>query len=178
MKTLIAYYSFSHNNETLANYLADQVGCELLKIETVKSRNGFSIFLDLMFGRKPAIKPISKSLEDYDNIICIAPIWAGKIATPMVSFLRQEKSNIRSYSFVTLCGGIAGQKEKIELELTNMMGTKPLALLELWVNKLLAADQKNKISSTTSYRITTDGLKAFDVDIQTFLREHDPAHAI
>jgi flavodoxin len=178
MKTLIAYYSFSHNNEKLANHMATQLNCEMLRIETVKSRNGFSIFLDLMFGRKPAIKPISQNLADYDNVIFIAPIWAGKIATPMTSFLRREKANVKSYSFVTLCGGIAGQKEKIERELINVMGTKPQALLELWVNNLLAADQKNKVKNTTTFRIDTDTLKAFDPELQDFLREQNLVDAI
>ncbi len=178
MKNLIAYYSFSHNNEKLANYLSRQLDCETLKIETVKTRNGLSIFLDLMFGRKPAVKPISKTLANYDHVIFIAPVWAGKIATPMTSFLTREKAMIESYSFITLCGGAPGQKEKIGSEVTKLMGKQPQALVELWINNLLAADQKNKIKNTTNFRIDAEGLKAFDGELQNFIREQNLVDAI
>jgi flavodoxin len=178
MKNLIVYYSFSHNNEKLANYLSRQLECETLKLETVKARNGFSIFLDLMFGRKPAIKPTKKTLANYDHVIFIAPIWAGKIAMPMTSFLNREKGMVESYSFITLCGGAAGQKEKIEIELEKIMGKKPQALVELWINSLLPADQKNTIKHTTAFRIESDRLKAFDPQLEDFIREQKLVDAI
>ena len=46
MKTLIVYYSFTQNNEALARMLQTRLDCEMLKIETVKRRSTFSIFLD------------------------------------------------------------------------------------------------------------------------------------
>ncbi len=178
MKTLIVYYSFTHNNEKLASYLSQQLQCDVAKLETVKSRNGFSIFLDLMFGRKPSIKPLSKVISDYDHVIFLAPIWAGRIAMPMTSLLTESRTKIADYSFITLCGGSAGQKEKIERELINVLGKKPVAVIELWVNQLLPDDKKNTIKYTSGFRIDPDGIKAFEPQLRDFIREHKLVESI
>jgi len=56
MKTLIVYYSFTQNNEALAKMIQTRLDCEMFKIETIRKRSSFSIFLDAVFGRKPAIR--------------------------------------------------------------------------------------------------------------------------
>lgn len=177
MKTLIAYYSYTKNNEKLAKYLQKQLHCDLVKIETSGKRNGFSIFLDLILKRKPEIKPVPYYLDDYDHVIFIAPIWAGKIATPMMSYLNNEKLNIKQYSFVTLCGGGAGQKEKIHDQLIATLQRHPVKLLELWINDLLPPDKKDTIRYTSGFRIEPDGFGRFEDQLRTLLTEEDLAHA-
>jgi len=154
MKTLVVYYSFTENNEKLAKYIWQQLQCDIVKIETLKKRTGLSILLDLMFNRKPSIKPVPYYLRDYDHVIFIAPIWAGKIAMPMKTFLTDEKENIKHYSFITLCGGgNPNQKLKIEKELHAIVGKAPDRLTELWINNLLTAEKKNTVKNTSAYRI-------------------------
>lgn len=171
MKTIIAYYSFTENNEKLANYLQKQLNCDIVKIETTRKRTGFSILLDLMFNRKPGLKPLPYSLSDYDHVIFIAPIWGGKIAMPMKSLMVKEKLRIRQYSFVTLCGGNAGQKEKIKNELFLILQKQPQTLVELWVNDLLPAEQKNSIKYTSGFRIDERGLENFGAQLKELVRE-------
>jgi flavodoxin len=177
MKNVIVYYSFSQNNEKLAGYLCEKLDCEKLEIQTVKKRNGFSILLDLVFHRGAALKPLAKSLAGYDHIIFVSPIWAGKIATPLRAFLKKEKSMIGQYSFISLCGGVPGQKEKIEKELVSIMGEKPQWHVELSINDLLSADQRNDIKYTTAYRVKQDELKGFEPQLQEFIYEHSPVDA-
>ena len=55
MKTLIAYYSFTHNNEVLAKDLQKKLNCDIHKIEEPGKRTGFTILLDLIFNRNPEI---------------------------------------------------------------------------------------------------------------------------
>jgi flavodoxin len=174
MKTLIAYYSFTQNNEKLAKHLQRRLNCDIVKIETTKNRNGLSILLDLIFKRNPEIKPVPYYLQDYDHVIFIAPIWAGRIAMPMKSFMTQERLNLEQYSFVTLCGGNAGQKEKIEKELVSIVGKSPVRFLELWVNHLLPADRKNTIKDTSGFRIEADGFGPFEEQLIDFIKEESP----
>ena len=178
MKTLIAYYSFTQNNEKLSAYLQKQLKCDRVKIETKKKRNGFSILFDLMFKRKPEIKPIPYHLQDYEHVIFIAPIWAGQIAMPMKSFLINEKQRIKQYSFITLCGGSAGQKEKIQSELVATLAHAPVKILELWINNLLAADKKDSIKNTSGFRIDEDGLRKFDDQLRSFIGEENVVKTI
>jgi flavodoxin len=177
MKTLIVYYSFTENNKKLADHVRKNLDCDMVGIETVRKRSGLSIMLDMMFGRKPAIKPVPYYLRDYDHIIFIAPVWGGKIAMPMKSYMIDEKHNIRRYSFMTLCGGVRGQKEKIHNELTTLVGKQPARVCELWINNLLTAEKKDTIKYTTGYRIEPNELKAFEKDIAEFLKAIQPIAA-
>ena len=166
MKTLIVYYSYTHNNEKLANLLRQKLHCDILKIEELKKRTGFTILLDLLFGRHPAIKTDPCSLRDYDHIIFVAPIWAGQIGSPLKTFLAGENKNIKSYSFITACGG-DGQKEKFEKQLFLTTNKEPLAIGELPIHELLLAS--NKKINTTQYRITEKDWAFFELQLEDFL---------
>lgn len=172
MKNLIVYYSFTENNEKLAGYLQKLLNCDTVKIETIKNRTGFSILLDLVFNRKPKLKAVASSLEDYEHVIFMAPIWAGKIATPLKSFLTDEKTRIKSYSFITLCGGgNSTQKQKIQQELSLVVQKEPSNVLELWVSDLLSAEKKNSVKYTSGFRVEVDGLAMFKSQIQDFIEK-------
>ena len=166
MKTLIVYYSFTQNNEKLAKYLHKLLNCDIVEIETVMRRSRWSILLDLIFHRRPAIKAVPYYLRDYDRVIFIAPIWAGRIAMPFKTFLANEKSNIKRYSFVTVCGGAPGQKEKIEKELASVVNIMPENVIELWINNLLPPDKKDTIRYTSGYRIEMKEFFKFEKVLQ------------
>jgi hypothetical protein len=179
MKNLIVYYSFTSNNEKIAEYLRNQLGCDIARIETIKKRNGFSILLDLVFKRKPAIKSIPHYLWNYEHVIFIAPIWAGKVATPLKSFLVREKENIKSYSFITLCGGgNPKQKQNIENELLSIVAKKPLNLIELWINNLLSTEKKDTIKNKSGFSIEDADLAKFESQLRNFIKEENMVNAI
>src|SRR5262245_16539209 len=100
MKTLIVYYSFTENNKRLAHHLQRKLHCNLERVETVRKRNGFSVFLDIAFNRKPAIKPLTHELKNYGHVVFLSPVWAGRIAAPLRSLLMSQSSKIGQYSFV------------------------------------------------------------------------------
>jgi flavodoxin len=177
MKTLIVYYSFTHNNEKLAMYLQKELDCDIAKIETLQKRTGFSIFLDLVFKRKPALKTMPYYLQDYRHVIFIAPIWAGKIAMPMKSFMIDQESSLKQYSFITLCGGAEGQLGKVNMELESTLGIAPRRLLELRINDLLPADQKNKVKHTSGFRVEPDDFGKFDAQLRNFIEEENVVNA-
>jgi flavodoxin len=174
MENLIVYYSFTRNNEKLAEHLQTRLGCHIAKIETERKRSGLSIMLDLIFKRKPVVKPIPYYLWNYKHIIFIAPVWAGKIATPLKSFLTHEKKNIKSYSFITLCGGgDAKQKENIRKELSSIVQQEPTGVLELWVNDLLPVEKRNTIKYTSGFRAEADDVAKFETKIANFVKDEN-----
>lgn len=85
MKTIIVYYSYSGNNDSLAKELRLRFGCDIVKLEERKRRTGFTIFLDLLFKREPEIVDPNIYLDEYKTVIFIAPIWDSKIATPLAT---------------------------------------------------------------------------------------------
>lgn len=168
MKNLIVYYSLTNNNELLAKHLQHCLGCEMLRIETVRKKGVFSIGVDVIFGRKPAIREYDMSIMDYDNLIIVGPVWMGKIATPLKTFLSEERYSINRYSFISVCGGHAGQKEKIERELEAMAGIRPEKVLELWVSEIMSTDMTKDARNVSAYRITSRDLEKFNTKIDEF----------
>ena len=170
MKTLIIYYSFSGNNEFLAQELQKRLDCDIQKIVELKKKTGFTILLDLIFKRNPKIKRSDFDLKQYDRFILAAPIWDGKIATPLRSFIEMEKDNFKEYSFITVCTGPDGQDKKITDELLQLIQKRPKAVMQLKINDLLPPERKNKIRYATPYRINQRLLLAFEMEIEQFLQ--------
>jgi flavodoxin len=170
MKTLIAYYSFTKSNETLALYLQKRIDCDILKIEDARKRTVYTILFDLLFNRKPAIKTSTCLVGEYDHVILISPIWAAKIASPLATFIRSEKQNIKRYSFISFCGGGEGQKDKIVKQLTNILGKSPAHEAELWLKELpMPKEKRDDLKWNSGYIMEDDDFKFFDSRIDSFI---------
>ena len=169
MKPLIVYYSNSGNNEKLALELRDRVGCDMYEIKETKKRKDISILFDVLIKRNSRLAPLDFDISGYRPIILLAPIWAGKVAAPMRTFIKMEKEKLTDYSFITLCSGAAGQREKIAAELATLTPQKPAAVAELWINNLLTEEQRNKIKYATNFRVEKQHMQQFDKEIQFFI---------
>lgn len=169
MKPLIVYYSHSGNNEKLAIELRDRIGCDMYEIKEKKKRKDLAILMDFMVKRNSRLVPLDFDVSDYGPIILLAPVWAGKVAAPMRTFIQMEKDKLTDYSFITLCSGAAGQREKIAAELSALTPQKPIAVAELWNNNLLPEEQRNKIKYATNFRVEKQHLQQFNEEIQFFI---------
>jgi flavodoxin len=169
MKTLIVYYSFTGNNQKLAIKLQQKLNCDLYGIQEVRKRKPITILIDLLFKRLPKVMEPSNDLSQYDHVIFIAPIWSGKIASPLRSFLINERSNICRYSFITVCSGRPQQQSWITNGLRNVLEKEPVIVQELCINDLLPEEKKNNIKYTTPYRILGNDLDAFKDKIEAFI---------
>ena len=137
MNTLIVYYSFSGNNRLLAQYLQDKLNCETYEVVERGHRSVFKIVLDLFFRNNPSVEKTNFSFEKYEHVIFIAPIWASRIGTPLRSMIKQHKSEINEYSFISFCGyHKVGQSTKIARELRSLVGKKADHIFELRVSDL------------------------------------------
>jgi flavodoxin len=167
MRPLIVYYSYSGNNRTLALYLQKKLQCDAMAIQEYRPRKKMTIFLDVFLHRTPRISNPERSLQDYDQLILVAPVWAGRIATPLKTYLLQQYDAIRSFSLITVCGGHAGQREKLNAELIRLTGKDPDTVTELALTSLPAVNKNNIMS----YQLTGDDLQTFAPAIKAFL-EH------
>lgn len=109
-------------------------------------------------------------MRQYDRLILIAPIWAGKIATPLRSFIELEKDNFLEYSFITVCTGPDGQDKKITDELVRLVQKEPKTVMQLKINDLLPPERKDQVKYATPYRINQRVLLAFETEIEQFLQ--------
>ncbi|HEY5749822.1 MAG TPA: hypothetical protein VIU12_27335 [Chryseolinea sp.] len=170
MNTIVVYYSFTNNNEQLAKLLQEKLHCDILKIETVRKRTAMSILLDVVFRRKPAIQSHELSMARYDRFIFVAPVWAGRIASPLRTFLREESNFIVHYAFITLCGGGQhSQRRKLENELTAILETPPENVTELWVKDVLETKTMDTAKFTSAYRVEPKDFEHFAGKINEFI---------
>lgn len=134
MKRLVVYYSLSGNTEEAARKLAERLGAELLRLETVKPMpKSFAaqIFVgggQVMFHHVPELKPLDRDAAAYDELILGSPIWNSKGVPAVNAFLTDEKAAAKVTSLFFLSGGGEIQKglEAITKLLPNLKRTVSL----------------------------------------------------
>jgi NAD(P)H-dependent FMN reductase len=170
MKPVVIYYSFTGNNKQLANELQRRLRCDDLEVKDVRKRTRLTILADTIFARKPAVRWPQRDLRQYDAAVLVAPIWAGRIAAPLKTFIAEQKDALPHFAFISLCSGVPGQPERIAAQLQSLTGRKADAVIQLNVNALLPPECKNRVRYTNAYRATAQDMRAFDKDLDGLMR--------
>ena len=135
MSKLIIYYSLSNNTQEAAEYLARELGADLSRIELVKpmpddfKKQILVGGMQSTFNMTPKIKGVPSNIDEYEEIIVGGPIWAGKIAAPINTFIKKYHIAEKVTAVFTCSGG--GDNDKcialLEKILPNMKANVPLA---------------------------------------------------
>ena len=114
MKVAVVYYSMFNNTEYVANKIKEIIDCDLIRLYPVKEypTKGLSKFFH---GGKSAIKNETPELKEYnfdadkyEYIIIGSPVWASRIAPPINTFIKENKSKLMGKKiggFITSAGG-------------------------------------------------------------------------
>lgn len=170
MKPVVIYYSFTGNNRQLALELQRRLGCDVIEVSEAHGRTRFTILLDLLFRRAPALKWHPRDLRQYGAAVLVAPIWAGRVATPLAAFIAQQKDALPPFVFISLCSGVPAQADKIAAQLLAITGRKPQAVRQLNLNDRLPAQQRNRVRYTNAYRASAQDMRGFESEIDGFVR--------
>lgn len=171
MKTAVISYSFTGNNEALAGQIAGELSAEHVRIKETKRRNTGSILLDVIFNKTPKAEPAPETLENYDLLLFVGPVWMGQAASPLRAYLERLKTNPTKYAFISLSGGAAGSNPKLADDLKKRAGSEPAALIDLHIADLLPPGPKPTMKDTSSYRIKDADLKKLTDKIVKTVRE-------
>ncbi|MFB6341938.1 flavodoxin family protein [Saccharicrinis sp. FJH62] len=161
MKTLIISYSFTGNNGKLAKKIARGLNADLIVVEEKKKRTVMTILFDVLFNRIPSIDEPEKSMDMYEDLIFVAPVWFGKIATPFRALFMDLKGKSKSYSFISLSAGANGKNTDLEKELIERTGSMPKMVINPLISEILPANPKPGRKQLEAYRLTdsdADGL--------------------
>jgi flavodoxin len=118
MKTLVTYYSRTGNTKFVADKIAEQLNAEICEVVDKKNRKGKLVFLTGGYAalREKLTKiEVTKTINDYDFIIVGSPVWAGKIAPAIRTFLVLNDFSDKQVAFFVTLGG-----DKPEKALNNM----------------------------------------------------------
>ena len=128
MKTAIVYYSMSGNTEYAASHLAEAIGAELIRVEPVKAfpDSGFRKFFwggkSAVMGERPALLPYRFDADEYGRVVIGSPIWAGRVAPPIRTFVEEKRDAIAKKRVVFLACSSGGDTKKAEKRLAELIG--------------------------------------------------------
>jgi flavodoxin len=122
MKILIVYYSYEGNCAFVADKIkAARPDADVLRIaaEDDRPRGPVAKYFwggkQVLSGKKPALKPYSVDVKQYDLIIVGTPVWAGSPAPAIASFIAETKIEGKTLAlFCCHAGGMGGALEKLK----------------------------------------------------------------
>lgn len=102
-KTLVAYYSYTGDCESIVTELAKQISADVLEIEPAEKglkyeADGYALGTALLNAIKanpgeaasyPAIDPAGVYVADYSTVIIVTPLWWSQMSAIMQSYLFQ-----------------------------------------------------------------------------------------
>ena len=124
-KRVVVYYSLSGNTEEAARKIAEVLGAELLKLETVKpmpKSYAAQIFVgggQVMMHHIPKLQPLEKDVHSLDEIILGSPVWNSKGVPAISAFLQDKAAATKVSSLFFLSGG--GSVEKGLAAITKLL---------------------------------------------------------
>ena len=160
MKTVVVYFSLTNNTKFLAEQIAQQLDADLYEVIDKNHKKGKMLYIK---GGAAAMREkltditIDKNIDDYDLVIVGSPVWAGKIAPAIRTFLVSNSLSEKQVAFFVSIGGDKPEKtfenirKTLELEpITDGLGvTQPLK------NKADAKTQITKWCTSLKNKIQT-----------------------
>lgn len=159
MKTLIAYYSLEGNTDFAAGRIAAALGADALRLEPVKAYpdSGFQKFFwcgkSAVMAEKPALQPYSVRLDDYDRVVLGFPVWAGNVAPPIRTFVRDNDLSGKRVAAFACQSGAGAEKAFGKLKACPGVGALEAELI------LIDPKDKPSAANDASLRAFCDRLK-------------------
>ncbi|MBQ2962383.1 flavodoxin [Methanobrevibacter sp.] len=149
MSVLVAYYSRSNVTKKLAEAIARETGAD---IEEIVSKVNYDGKIGYMRGGKDAISEKIIDLEalefdpsDYDLVYLGVPVWAGKAANPMISYIKQNEGKFNDVKFFVTAGGSGFEGTFAQME--KYVGKAPLKTLALTTKEVKRDEFSEELSS-------------------------------
>ena len=133
---LIVYFSQTGNTETVANIIHDNVGGDIVKLETTEAYpSDYDELVDYAHQEqqedaRPELSTVIENIEQYDTIFLGYPNWWGDMPMAIYTFLdTYDLSGKTIAPFITHGGsGLSGTPENIQEEELNASVTEGLAI--------------------------------------------------
>ena len=91
MKTVVVYYSRFGTTRTVAKAIAEELGAELREIQAARECGFLGMAFRSLFRIRMLIRPMNLDFTGADRIVLCTPIWAGRPANSVRTFLQEAK---------------------------------------------------------------------------------------
>lgn len=147
MKTLVVFYSRTGNTRLISEAIARSLNADIEEIKDKKSRDGVLGILrsgyEAIFRRVSCIEPINKSPDEYELVIIGSPVWAGRLSSPVRTYMGLYGNKIKRVAFFATYGVRSGKIFKQMKEILN----SPIATLEVKKREVLSGNYMKKIEA-------------------------------
>ena len=130
MKILIAYYSRTGVTKNTAEIISEKIDCDIEEIKDTKNRSGIINYIksgkDAMTSTLTKIKSIENDPSQYDLMIIASPVWAGTMASPILTYLTENKDKFKNVSFISTCKSTC---EKALEDMVKITEKEPIATM-------------------------------------------------
>ena len=123
-KVLVVTYSHTGTSRKLSRLLCSLQGWEMAEIGDERPRGNFRCILDSMLRRCPPIRYDGPNPRRFDTVVLVAPIWAGRLAGPMRSFVSSRRDLLPDVALVSVMGG-KGAPDAVA-EIGKRLGRAPI----------------------------------------------------
>ena len=155
MKAAIVYYSMLGNSELVAGKIAERLEADIIRIEPDKAYpdKGAMKFIwggkSAVMGEKPRLKPYEFDPDKYDVVIIGFPVWAGRPAPPVRTFVEEFKERLRGKRLAAFACQSGNGAEKAFSRLKDQIG------IDSFAAELILIDPKTKADSSNDDKINS-----------------------
>ncbi len=133
---LVVYFSHTGNTETVANFIHEAVGGDIVKLEIEEQyTDNYNDLLDIAQeeqneNARPALSTQIDNIEDYDTIFLGYPIWWGDMPMALYTFLDEYDLSGKTIAPFTTSGGsgLSGTPSNIADEESGATVTEGLSI--------------------------------------------------
>ena len=156
-KILVVYYSYTGNCREIVNSLTAQIDADVLEIQPAEKglkyeANGYALGTQLLNAIKanpndassyPTIDPVNVSLDDYQNIIIVTPLWWSQMAAIMQTYLFKNSAQMAGKTVALIVSSHSSGISGVVADAQRLLPNVTWAGDALWIN---ASNHSNRVS--------------------------------
>lgn len=148
MKTLVVFYSRTENTKKIAESISKSLDCDIEEIVDTEKRGGIIGYIKSGYeasrGKLSKIKDPKNDASQYDLVIIGTPVWAGKMAVPVRTYITQNHDKFNNVAFFSTAGGT--NFDGTFSDMKEVSGTSPIAEIGIRAKEVQDESYKPKVT--------------------------------
>ena len=146
-KTLVVYYSYTNNVNSIVDELTRQIKADVVRVEPAEkgldyAANNYAIGSAQIAAIRsnpndassyPAIDPVDVKVADYDCIIIGAPLWWSQMAAPLQTFLFHNEAAMAGKKIGLIVSSASSGISGVESDAKRLIPEGDFLSPSLWI---------------------------------------------
>jgi len=158
-KTLVVFYSYTNNCREIVKTLTDLIQADVLEIQPADKgqkyeANNYAIGSKLLndikanpndAGSYPAIDPVTTSLDAYNTIIIVTPLWWSQMAAIMQTYLFNNGPKMDGKNVGLIVSSASSGINSVVSDFKRLVPNGKYLSENLWINNSNRSNAKSLI---------------------------------